>query len=128
MRIGNGPRLVVPRPGTPGRRRWYVDSRGRGLAYDEHRARERERLRAMPTAPAGDRKKHGVLDIMWAERGGLSFRAVDAHGRSYGRRYTDTSDLPAGARVRRVDRQPETLHSLASRMLKRAHRLAMRED
>ncbi len=47
--------------------------------------------------------------------------------RTYGPRITASSDLPVGTRLRVVVRQPETLHSQLSRMLKRAHKDAMRE-
>lgn len=82
--------------------------------------------------------------------GKRSFRLVDGHGRTHGRRYTATGAwhqivdycrdyerqhqvldqhdnermLPARTRVRIVDQQEEDPHSRISRMLKAAHRSA----
>lgn len=103
----------------------------RGELYDEHRARERERLRFMRTAPAGDRKQQarqarqfkGFLSGVFP----VGYRLVDGHGQTYGKRYTAAHDLPGNTRVRVVRIQPETLHSQLSRMLKRAHKLAVRD-
>lgn len=128
MRIGNGPRLVVPRPGNPGRRHYsslhWLD---RGQAYDEHRERERARLRAMPGPATWDRK--GQVMRAYRVPHGEHFRLVDGHGRAYGPRYwSPVANVPFDARVRRVKRQEEDLHSQLSRMLKRAHRLAIRDN
>lgn len=136
MRIGNGPRLVVPRPGNPGRRGWYGHYRDRGQAYDEWREQRRTQLRAMSKlkAVAGDRKReawtlHGALFLAKNYPKDTTYwRRVDDHGRSYGPRIIASNDLPAGTRLRLALRQPEDLHSQLSRMLKRAHKDAMRTE
>lgn len=127
MRIGNGPRLVVPRPGQPGRRGWYGQWRDRGQAYDLHREQERARLRRMANRAAGDRKSRVVyLDNVGHHE---YCRKVDEFGRSVGPRLTrDAVHLPGSTQVRRVARQEEDLHSRMSRMLKAAHRFALRTE
>ena len=81
MRIGNGPRLVVPRPGTPGRRGWgwrYLD---RGQAYDEWRALQRRKWLVMHRlVVAGDVKPQAVQ--LSSLKPGDHYRLVDAHGRT----------------------------------------------
>ncbi|WP_019573420.1 hypothetical protein [Curvibacter lanceolatus] len=124
----------MPRPGGYWRRDWY----GRlqyvwdGKAYDEHRALARARLRhIVGTAPAGDRKQparqarqfKGFLAGVFP----VGYRLVDGHGRTYGKRYSSAFDIPDSARMRVVRRQPEDYHSQLSRMLKRAHKLAVRD-
>lgn len=128
MRIGNGPRLVVPRPGQPGRRGWYGQWRDRGQAYDLWREQERARLRNMPHRAAGD-VKHQVVSLNNLKPG-EHYRLLDANGRATGPRLSATKDDHRRyfTRVRRAHPQPETLHSQLSRILKRAHKLAMRED
>lgn len=127
MRIGNGPRLVVPRAGIT-RRPWgWYGRKSPGQQYDEHRERERARLRRMTYETAGDVKTPAV----WLSylKPGEYFRLVDGHGRTYGpRHWNPVANVPHNARVRRVARQEEDLHSQISRILKRAHKLAMRED
>lgn len=130
MRIGNGPRLVVQRPGTPRRRGWNGHYLDRGQAYDEWRELERRRLRLAPSKAAGDRKRDA-----WTLRGAILFpkdatywRRIDDHGRSYGPRINASNDLPSGTRLRLALRQPEDLHSRMSRMLKAAHRFALRTE
>ena len=130
MRIGNGPRLVVPRPGTPGRRGWgwrYLD---RGQAYDEWRALQRRKWLVMHRlVVAGDVKPQAVQ--LSSLKPGDHYRLVDAHGRTTGPRLTVGPDdrwWGSCTLVRRVNRQPEDYHSQLSRILKRAHKLAMRED
>lgn len=125
MRIGNGPRLVVPRPGMPRRRGWYGHYRDRGQAYDEWRELERQRLRKATGYVAGDRKSW-VVHRSWIGVGN-SYRLVDGHGRTHGPRFI-FQQFNIHQRMRPVARQPETLHSQLSRMLKRAHKDAMRED
>lgn len=128
MRIGNGPRLVVPRPGQPGRRGWYGQWRDRGQAYDLWREQERERIaKQLPLwhERLGDTKR--IAHQLGSLKAGERFRLVDSHGRSYGPRLTAPSDLPDTTRVRRVCPQPEDFRSQLSRMLKRAHKLAMRD-
>lgn len=126
MRIGNGPRLVVPRPGQPGRRGWYGQWRDRGQAYDLWREQERARLRLMARAPVGDLKR--VTTYLRNVPLGRWCRKVDGHGQCFGPRLQREADLPETTRVRIVRRQEEDPHSQLSRMLKRAHKLAMRED
>lgn len=139
MRICNGPQLRVPRAGlAPGRRRWSWSQRFGHDAhdYDEYLARERARIRALPSVSVADRKRPTTNANRL--KPGVSFRLVDGHGRSYGQRLTAPCTrvrlidgpplaVPCGpaARVRLVDRQPEDYHSLVSRMLKRAHRLIL---
>lgn len=126
MRIGNGPRLVVPRPGVPGRRGWYGQWRDRGQAYDLYREQERARLRAMPGPPILEGKRQ-VIRAFRVPHGGY-FRLVDGHGRTYGpRHWSPVANVPFDARVRRVARQPEDYHSHVSRILKAAHRRMLRE-
>lgn len=126
MRIGNGPRLAVPRPGAPVKTR-YGYRIGNPRGYDEFREKERRRLRAMVTAPAGNWKRW--VGVQSSIKPGDNYRLVDAHGKSYGPRFTSPGFVEHNnANVRRVDRQPEDYHSQLSRMLKRAHKLAMRED
>lgn len=131
MRIGNGPRLVVPRPGTPSRRSWNGGWRDRGQAYDEHRARERERLRKIKAATHDDAYQRHAIEAGVAERCFTPFlfvyRLLDAHGRSTGKRLTSVSHLKRSTKVKPVLACGETLHSQLSRMLKRAHKLAVRE-
>ncbi len=126
MRIGNGPRLVVPRPGHPGRRGWYGQWRDRGQAYDLHREQERDRLRRLPRWSISDCKP-SVIYLREVPTG-RHCRQVDGHGRSFGPRLTRDADLDERTRVRLVHRQEETLHSQLSRMLKRAHRLFIRSE
>lgn len=117
MRIGNGPALRIPRPGVAARKGWW---RTVYKDYDLHLARERERFARMPSVTIADRKR-----VTGSARNFAVFRLVDGHGRSFGKRI---SWNPGWQRVRPVNQQPETLHSQASRVLKRAHRLSMRED
>lgn len=125
MRIGNGPRLVVPRS-VPRRRRWgYYGNPD----YERHLAEQRERIRHMPHATEADAKRQTTS--LSAIEPGEHYRLVDGHGRSTGKRLTATKEtwfsrdrIP----VRRVNRQEEDLHSQLSRMLKRAHRLAIRDN
>lgn len=134
MRIGNGPRLVVPRPGQPGRRGWYGQWRDRGQAYDLWREQERARMRLTPHSTASDIKRdawtlQGAIFLAKAyPKHSTYWRRVDDHGRSYGPRINEIEDLPRGTRLRLALRQPEDIHSQLSRILKRAHKLAMRED
>ena len=126
MRICNGPQLMVPRAGLlPSRHRWSWSQRFGHDAhdYDEYLARERTRIRALPSVSVADRKRPTTTCPF--QKAGVSFRLVDGHGRSYGQRFTSPSGLPPHTRVRLVDRQPEDYHSLVSRMLKRAHRLIL---
>lgn len=134
MRIGNGPRLVVPRAGVT-RRPWgWYGRKSSGQQYDEYRERERARLRRMTHKTEGDRKREAwtiqgaIFLAKRCQKDTTYWRRVDDHGRSYGPRITDISDLPSGTRLRLAMRQPEDYHSQLSRMLKRAHRLSVRED
>jgi len=124
MRIGNGPRLVVPRPGRHFRWGWYGRRADRGQAYDEWRASERLRIARRPHWTIANWKGSSVFTAGFLERTDpcSHFRRVDDHGRSYGPRLTTPSGLPPATRVRRVLRQEEDLHSLMSRMMTRAHR------
>jgi len=125
VRICNGPKLVVPRPGIAKRERWSYWNRGYGHGardYDQYLALERARIRALPSVSVADRKRPTVPARR--VRVGDAWRMVDGHGRSYGKRFTSVAHLPPSARVRVVNRQPEDYHSLISRMLKRAHRAA----
>lgn len=127
MRIGNGPRLAIPR-GIRGRRsgRWYW---GGGLTehqYNEELARRRASYRRLPhrmrvEAKSPVRAARHVAD-------GLSVRLVDDHGRTYGPRLSDPRSLPPWTRVRVVARQEEDLNSLLSRMLTAAHRRMLRDN
>lgn len=124
MRIGNGPRLVVPR-GVPTRRRWGYYSRD----YEQHLAEQWARIRRARHNTAGDVKQPAVwlADL----KPGEHYRHVDGHGRSIGPRIAATAYdrfRISSPKVRRVDRQPEDYHSQLSRMLKRTHKLAIRED
>ena len=122
MRIGNGPRLVVPRPGVR-RRRWgYYGNPG----YERSLAEQRERIRRMPHATRGDAKP--VTTYLRNVPLGRWCRQVDGYGQCFGPRLQREADLPETTRVRIVRRQEETLHSQLSRILKRAHKLSMRED
>lgn len=128
MRIGNGPRLAIPRPNITGRRGWYGRWMDRGQAYDEWRAMERERLREIGRRqyPFGDHKRisfsfEGAL-ILSRTRGAAFWRRVDANGRTYGPRFQPSDDMRGITRVRYVERQEEDLRSLMSRMMARAHR------
>ena len=128
MRIGNGPRLVIQRPGTSRYRgcgRRYFD---RGRAYDEWRAMERARLRGATPPAIACKPKRPVRPAQVYLKQGASFRSIDGHGRTYGPRLDATSDLPPFTRVRRVARQEEDLHSRMSRILKAAHRFALRTE
>jgi len=127
MRIGNGPRLAIPRPGSPGRRGWYGRYIDRGEAYDEWRALRLRTLRVMRRrAVAGDKKPE--ITILRNVPLGRWCRQVDDHGRCFGPRLQREADLPETTRVRIVQRQEEDLHSQISRMLKRAHRLSTRDN
>lgn len=128
MRICNGPKLVVPRAGIFKRSRWgYWKSYGHGAhSYDEYLARERARIRALTSVSVAECKRPPT--VVYRVKPGASFRLIDGHGRSYGIRFTAPCDLAAGNRVRLVNRQAEDYHALVSRMLKRAHRAALRED
>lgn len=131
MRIGNGPRLVVPRPGQTGYRGYYSRWVTRGQAYDLYRRTLMDRLRKLPKQTAGDVKPQAVYPN--SLKVGEHYRLVDGHGRARGKRLTltDLDDkwlhwpLPL---VRRVDRQDEDYHSRVSRILKAAHRRMLRED
>lgn len=115
---------MVPRVGFPsGRRRyfWYQRFGYDANTYDEYLARERARIRKLPSVSVADRKR--PTTTARCLKPGVSFRRVDGHGRSYGQRLT--APCEPYARVRLVDRQPEDYHSLVSRMLKRAHRLIL---
>lgn len=127
MRICNGPQLCVPRPGREQRYSYWSRSYFYGAyGYDEYLARERARIRALPSVSVADCKSPAT--VARRVKLGESFRLVDGHGRSYGKRFDALCNVPIRARVRLVDRQPEDYHSLVSRMLKRAHRAAVRED
>ena len=125
MRIGNGPRLVVPRPGAR-RRRWgYYGNPG----YERSLAEQRERIRRMLHDTKGDAKRQTTS--LSSLSPGEHYRCVDGHGRCAGPRLTATKETwlsRDSAQVRRVARQEEDLHSQLSRMLKRAHRLAIRDN
>lgn len=128
MRICNGPRLVVPRAGIPRSaryswNRWYLRYGHDAHTYDEYLARERARIRALPSVSVADRKRPTIYSQMVI--GGASFRLVDGNGRSYGPRFTAPCAMQRNTCVRLVNRQPEDYHSLVSRMLKRAHRLIL---
>lgn len=130
MRIGNGPRLAVPRPGAPVKT-WYGYRIGNPRGYDEHRARERERLRKIRAATYDDPYKRRAIGAGVAERCFTPFlfvyRLLDAHGHPTGKRLTSSSHLKRSTKVKPVLACGETLHSQLSRMLKRAHKLAVRE-
>jgi len=128
MRICNGPKLVVPRAGIVKRDRWsYWNRYNLGAHdYDEYLARERARIRALPSVSVADRKRPSMP--LRRVTPGASFRVVDHHGRSHGVRFTAPCGLPLNTTVRLVNRQPEDYHSLVSRMVKRAHRYTVRED
>lgn len=124
MRIGNGPRLVVPR-GVPTRRRWGYYSRD----YEQHLAEQWARIRRARHCTSGDSKSSVRYLRMVAP--GKHFRLVDGHGKSYGKRHLRGADdfhLDGGTRVRIVEAQAESLSSQLSRMLTAAHKLAIRED
>ena len=117
---------MVPRAGLlPSRRRYSWCQRFGHDAhdYDEYLARERARIRALPSVSVADRKR--PTTTARRVKLGESFRLVDGHGRSYGKRFDALCNVPIHTRVRLVDRQPEDYHSLVSRMLKRTHRLIL---
>ena len=128
MRIFGGARLVVPRAGISNRYSWarHITYGHGASSYDEYLARERARIRALPSVAVADCKQ--PTTVARRVELGESFRLVDGHGRSYGKRFDALCNVPIRARVRLVDRQPEDYHALVSRMLKRAHRAALRED
>lgn len=127
MRIGNGPRLVVPRPGLTGYRGYYGRWMTRGQAYDEYRRAVMDRLRKMPGPATWERK--GRVTLACCVPYGTYFRLADGHGRAYGpRHWSPVANVPTDARVRRVNRQDEDYHSRVSRILKAAHRRMLRED
>lgn len=118
--------LRIERPGTPSRGYYGYGYWAPSDAYQRWRDADMERIARLPHDTEGDAKpmtRH-VGDL----RAGQSFRRVDGHGRTFGPRLTTPSDLPATTRVRVVQAQPEDLRSAASRLLKRAHKAAMRED
>lgn len=128
MRIGNGPKLVVPRPTMGGYRAgrgWWGGTRGQ--AYDLYRRTLMDRLRKMPKRVAGDVKSPAVS--ISNLKAGEHYRRVDGHGRAYGTRLVAVKDDRLyTTRVRRVERQDEDYHSRVSRILKAAHRRMLRED
>lgn len=126
MRIFGGPQLVVPRAGLRRHDRHYWHRSHMTWLYDEHLSRERARIRALPSVSVADRKRPTVT--LYRVTPGSSFRLVDHHGRSHGVRFTAPCGLPWDLTVRVVNRQREDYHSMVSRMLKRAHRVAVRED
>jgi hypothetical protein len=123
MRIGSGPRLMIQRLGAPSRpvrHRWRTDS------YEARLARDWERIRHMPRKTAGDAKP--VTTYLRYVPLGRWCRQVDAHGRCFGPRLQREADLPETTRVRIVQRKEEDLRSRMSRMLKAAHRFALRTE
>lgn len=126
MRIGNGPRLVVPRAGITSRRWGYY---GRKPGYERFLSEQWARIRSIRCQPHGD-AKNPVRTLSQVKQGKF-FRLVDEHGKSYGKRYqrgVNDFRLAVITRVRIVEAQAESLHSQLSRMLKRAHRISIRED
>lgn len=125
MRIGNGPRLVVPR-GIKRRNtyHWRMPDR----EYERALAERRSYIRTLPHNTTGDVKPQTIC--LSGLAAGEHYRRVNGHGRSTGPRLVATHEdrLSRSVRVRRVERQEEDLHSQLSRMLKRAHRLAVRRD
>jgi len=124
MHIGHGsPSLRIPRPGKVTRRYWGWNR----VAYDEYLENQRKRFAATRVVTVADRKRQVRL-----VQPGITFRLLDGHGKSFGKRihWSAGASKPVrwGLQVRIVNQQPETLHSQASRMLKRAHRLSMLAD
>ncbi len=126
--MGRQPRLKIERPGRELRLRWSWE-RGNDSGYQAWRDRDMERIsRIRKLPPEGDR-----ASVVWRLhfiKPGVFFRLVNGHGKAYGRRYqrgVDDHGLDLCANVRVVKRQEEDLHSQLSRMMKRAHRAAMKD-
>lgn len=122
MRIGNGPRLKVPRS-VPARRHWWLY--WRSVSYEQVLREHWARIRSIRGNPTGDAKSK-VRTLSQVKQGKF-FRLVDCHGKSYGKRYqrgVNDFRLAIITRVRIIEAQPESLHSQLSRMLKRAHMAA----
>lgn len=124
--MGRRPRPKIRRPGF--RPRYYWERVG-NKGYQAWLEREKARIAQLPHITAGDCKERSVRYLDQVKHGQF-FRLVDEHGRSLGKRYQrgfNDFRLAAVTRVRLVDRQEEDLHSQLSRMMKRAHRAAMKE-
>ena len=123
--MGWRPRLKIERPGPE---RHYYWERVNGQAYQGWLDREKERIASLPHDTAGQAKR--TTNHLHFLKPGTFFRLVDGHGRACGKRYqrgVDDHDLDLCANVRVVARQEEDLHSQLSRMMKRAHRAAMKD-
>lgn len=125
--MGRRPRLKIERPGRE-LRYYFSWERYNSKGYQSWLAREKARIADLPAAPAADAKSQA--NHLHFLKPGSFFRLVNGHGKAYGKRYqrgVDDHGLDLCANVRVVDRQEEDLHSQLSRMMKRAHRAAMKD-
>ena len=120
--MGRRPNLKVKRPVDRQRYRWYGWS---NEGYQAWLDREKVRIGRLPHETAGQSKRV-TTELRYVPLGRWC-RQVDGHGKCFGPRLQREADLPGAARVRIVQRQEEDLHSQLSRMMKRAHKAAMKD-
>lgn len=125
--MGRRPRLAVRRPDyIHGGHGW--SSSWTNKRYEAWLERERARIARLPHETAGQAKRCSTP--FFCLKMGVFYRLVDGHGKAYGKRYqrgVDDFELGPVANARIVQRQEEDLHSQLSRMMKRAHRAAMKD-
>lgn len=125
--MGRRPRLKIERPGWK-LRYHYSWEQYNSKDYQSWLAREKVRIAALSATPAADVKSQA--NHLHFLKPGTFFRLVDGHGKAYGKRYqrgVDDGCLQPTDSVRVVSRQEEDPHSQLSRMMKRAHRAAMKD-
>lgn len=123
--MGRRPNLKVKRPVDRQRYRWYGWS---NEGYQAWLDREKARIALLPHETAGEAAR--ISTPYFLLKMGVFYRLVDGHGKAYGKRYqrgVDDFDLGPVANVRIVARQEEDLHSQLSRMMKRAHKAALKD-
>lgn len=122
--MGSRQRLKIQRPGPKRRYSW---ERSTNRHYQAWRDRDMVRIGRLPHLTSGDCKER-MVRTAGSVPDGATFRLVDAHGKSYGPRFTAPTDLvEALARVRLVERQEEDMHSQLIRQRNRLHRSAMKD-
>ena len=120
--MGRRPRPKIRRPGF--RPRYYWERVG-NKGYQAWLEREKVRIALLPHETAGQSKRV-TTELRYVPLGRWC-RQVDGHGKCFGPRLQREADLPGTTRVRIVARQEEDLHSQLSRMMKRAHKAAMKD-
>ena len=120
--MGRRPNLKVKRPAD---RQRYLLYGWNNEGYQAWLDREKARIALLPHETAGQSKRV-TTELRYVPLGRWC-RQVDGHGKCFGPRLQREAGLPGTTRVRIVQRQEEDLHSQLSRMMKRAHRAAMKE-